>query len=168
MKIILLLPIVAYLLLVLVNLELLKDFDSVNLFWADIIKIPILLFNTLFIVWYSVLVFFVYDWLNSYLQYKIRKLDKEIVWLKSDLYDNQESLISAIKKDNLVILEKIKIENKDIIKSIDEKNTKAIETYKNENKESIEKRQQEAEKILKKLNLLDEWVFDKLKKAIKK
>lgn len=168
MKIILLLPIIAYLLLILVNLKLLGEYQAVNLFWANTIDLPVLLLNTLFIVSYSVLVFFVYDGLNSFLHYKIRRLEKEIVWLKSDLYNNQKTLIDTIKKDNQNTIEKIKTENSDMIKSFDERNQKSLEAYKKENKESIKKRQQEAEKILKKLNLLDDNFFDKVKKVIKK
>ena len=92
MKILLLLPILAYLLLVLVNQDLLHTNQTINIFWAKELDIPFLFYNSVFIVIYAVLVFFAYDSLNIFLKYKLKKQEKEIIELKSKLYDWQEDI----------------------------------------------------------------------------
>lgn len=89
MKLILLLPIIAYLCLMLVNLELLRDFQVLNLFGAQSIEIPLILFSSMFIVVYAVIVYMTYSGINSWQAHKIRKYESKIDELKAKLYDNQ-------------------------------------------------------------------------------
>jgi len=89
MKLILLLPIIAYLCLMLVNLELLRDFQVLNLFGTQSIEIPLILFSSMFIVVYAVIVYMTYSGINSWLAHKIRKYESKIDELKAKLYDNQ-------------------------------------------------------------------------------
>lgn len=90
MKLILLLPLVAYLCLMLVNIELLRDFQKINLFGAMILEGPIIMFSSAFFVVYGVLIYLAYSGLNSLQAHKIRKLDNEITRLKAELYTGQK------------------------------------------------------------------------------
>ena len=178
MKILLLLPILIYLLLVLVNQDLLQTQQTINIFWAKELSIPFLFYNSVFIVLYSVIVFFAYDWLNIFLRYKLEKQEKEIVELKSKLYNWQEEILKKISKEIEWGLKDIKKENKENIKILvlesDEKVKKLIkksdeklDEYKNLNKELLLQHWKETDKILWKVNLLDKWILDKIKDSIK-
>lgn len=189
MKILLLLPILVYLLLVLVNWDLLYNYQTINLFWVKSISIPFLFYNSVFIVVYSVLVFFAYDWLNIFLRYKIKKQEKEIVKLKSMLYDGQEDVIKKIskeiekynkdlKKDNKEIfkdyfeksderIDKIISKNNEKLEKIIKKSDEKLEEYKTSNKQLLIQHWKETDKILWKINLLDKWILDKIKDSLK-
>lgn len=178
MKILLLIPILFYLLLVLVNWNLLHTEQVINLFWAKEISIPFLFYNSIFIVLYSVIVFFAYDWLNIFLKYKIKKQEKEIVFLKSQLFDNQEKLLKNISKEIENWKKEIKKENKELIKNLEDKHFEKIqklikdsdeklEKYKNTNKELLLQHWKETDKLLSKINLIDKWILDKIKNSLK-
>ena len=189
MKVLLLLPILFYLLLVLVNGDLLHSHQVVNFFWAKEVNIPFLFYNSVFIVLYSVIVFFAYDWLNIFLRYKLKKQEREIIELKSKLYDWQEDLIKKISKEIENWNKEIKKENKENIKNIWEKHDEKIEkiitknndklevfirkgdekleNYKNSNKELLLQHWKETDKLLSKINLIDKWILDKIKDSIK-
>lgn len=111
MKTILLVPIFLYLILLLVNIDLLKTAQDVNIFWFTTIHTQWLLFSSIFIALYATLVYFLYNWVNAYLKHKISNLEKEIVELKSDLYDWQEELIDNIKQTYDKLFEEFKKEN---------------------------------------------------------
>ena len=178
MKILLLLPILFYLLLVLVNQDLLHSTQNINLFWAKQLEIPFLLYNSIFIVFYAVLVFFVYDWLNIFLKYKIWKQEKEIVKLKSKLYDWQADILKKIskeiensykdlKKENKETIKNILIKNEEKIEKLLKKSDEKLENYKKLNQELLLKHWRETDKILWKINLLDKWILDKIKDSLK-
>ncbi len=163
MKILLLFPILAYLFLLLVNIPLLKELQVLNIFWAISIEVPFFLFSSIFIVIYSVSVFFIYDWINIYLHYKIRKLDKEIIELKSDLYNWQEELIKKINSNFKESLADIKKDLNEKILNFSQELEETLEKIKKENDESLNKTKKESEKIFSKLNLIDKTVLDKIK-----
>jgi len=189
MKVLLLLPIIIYLALILVNLDLAKNLQEVNLFGAETLKIPFLLYNSIFIVVYSVLVFFAYDSLNIFLRYKISKQEKEIVDLKSQLYDWQADILKKIskeienwnkeaRKENKEFIKNISLENDDKIKNILSKNNEKLEKfikksderledYKNSNKELLVQHWKETDKLLWKMNLIDKGILDKIKDSLK-
>ena len=167
MKVLLLLPILVYLALILVNLDLVKNVQEVNFFGADILKIPFLLYSSIFVVAYTFLVFLAYDWINLFLRYKIKKQDKEIVNLKSKLYEGQADILKKISKEIENWNKEIKKENKEHIKNIFSENNKKLEEYKNSNKEILIKHWKETDKLLWKINLLDKGILDKIKDSIK-
>lgn len=168
MKILLLLPIVIYMLFLLVNLDLLEQTQVIDLFWYQDIEAPMLLLSSIFIVFYSILVFFVYDWLNSYLHYKLNKQEKEIIMLKAHLYDWQEDLIKSIIKSFETLIKDTKKEDTSLFLKYQEQSNKIYHDMVSKNQENLEKHKSETDKILSKLNLLDESFFDKIKSFRKK
>ena len=178
MKILLLLPILFYLLLVLVNWDLLKTTQEINFFGVGKYDIPFLFYNSVFIVVYSVLVFFAYDWLNIFLKYKIKKQDEEIVKLKSMLYDKQEDLIKNFSKQIENFSKEIKKENKqnskeffekfdDKLQKLVKKTDEKLEAYKSSNKQLLLEHWKQTDKILSKINLIDKSILDKIKDSLK-
>lgn len=97
MKLILLLPILMYLALMLVNIPLLQDSQAINLFGAQSIQTPVFMFSSFFIVIYAVVVYMVYSGINSFQARKIKKLERQIVEIKSDLYDGQKDLLAKMQ-----------------------------------------------------------------------
>lgn len=178
MKVLLLLPILFYLLLVLVNLNLLDSHQTINLFWVKDFNVPFLFYNSVFIVLYSIIVFFAYDGLNIFLKYKLRKQEKEIIELKAKLYNWQEDILKKISKEIENWNKEIKIENKENIKNISDKNNNKLESlikksderlydYKKSNKELLLQHWKETDKLLSKINLIDNSILDTIKNSLK-
>ena len=131
----------------------------------------------------------VYDWINLFLRYKIRKQEKEIVNLKSKLYEGQADILKKISKEIENWTKEIKKENKEQIKTFFDKSDEKIknilsksnekleklikksdeklEDYKNSNKQVLIQHWKETDKILWKMNLLDKWILDKIKNSLK-
>ena len=188
MKILLLFPILVYLLLVIVNQDLLHTQQVINIFWAKELSIPFLFYNSVFIVFYAVIVFFAYDSLNIFLKYKIKRQEKEITELKPKLYDGQSDILKKISKEIESGNKEIKKENKEHIKSIlsesddkiknilsknndkleklIKKSDEKLEEYKKSNKEVLIQHWKETDKLLWKINLLDKWLLDKIKSSL--
>ena len=97
MKILLLLPVLLYLSLMLVNVPLLQSSQSINLFGAMSIEIPMFLFSSAFVVIYALSLYLAYSGIRGYQLHKIKKLEREVVELKSELYDNQKELLARIQ-----------------------------------------------------------------------
>ena len=141
MNTIILLPLFLYTFLLAINMDLLSKVEKINLFWVSTPEIHIFLFTTIFIIAYIILIFFVYDGLNSYLRHKVKKMEDEIVVLKSKLFDGQKGLIEKINTNNEHILD----------------------DFKKENIVTLEKHEKDTDKILDKLNLVDKNILDKIK-----
>ena len=111
MKLILLFPILIYLGLMLVNMNLFRDFQTINIFGAQTLDAPIFMFSSAFIVIYAILIYIVYSWVNSLQSHKITKLQREIVTLKSELYNGQKDLLKKIQDDYREQLDTFKKDN---------------------------------------------------------
>ena len=190
MKILLLLPILVYVLLIMVNLELFMSQQTINLFWASTYELPFFLYNWMFIVIYAILIFFIYDWLNIFLRMKVKRQDREITELKSKLYNWQKDLLKSITKEiidwnkslkreviewNKVLKREviewnknIKTENKESVKTYVEENNKLLGQYTKENNKVLVQHWKETDKILSKVNLLDKWILNKIKESVSK
>lgn len=162
MKLILLLPLIVYLCLMLVNIELLKDFQSVNIFWALILDGPVVMFSSVFFVLYGILVYLTYSWINSYQAHKIKKLDSEITRLKSELYTNQKGLIDELKQDYKNQLASFKQDNDHKFETMIRYNQYTLEKVIDETHGSYEKYRKETQKLLREAKA-DTTFLEKLK-----
>lgn len=156
MKILILIPIILYLSLVFFNLDLLNTIEPVSLFWLYTIEVPIIFYSITFLILYSILIFIIFDLVNSYLHHKLNKSDKEVFELKSKLYDEREDELAVFMKEQKHKLDKFL-----------EKQENNIEKYKTEQEANLAKQKAESDKILEKLNLLDEGLLAKIKKTFK-
>jgi hypothetical protein len=126
MKTILLIPIFFYLLLMSLNIDLLKSTQDINIIWFNV-KTQWLLYSTIFVMIYAVTVYFLYSWYNAFLKHKINNLEKEIVELKSNLFDEQEELVEKIKQNYDKLFEEYKKENDANFKKIIELDQNILE-----------------------------------------
>ena len=178
MKILLLLPILFYLLLILVNIDLLQTVQIINFFGVKELNVQFLLYNSIFIVFYAIIVFFTYDGLNIFLRYKLKKQEEEIIRLKSTLYNWQEDILKKIskeiekwnkenKKDNIALIKEITKKSDEKIVKLIKSNDEKLENYKNSNQNVLLQHWKETDKLLSKINLIDKWVLDKIKNSLK-
>lgn len=178
MKILLLLPILFYLLLILVNIDLLQTVQIINFFGVKELNVQFLLYNSIFIVFYAIIVFFTYDGLNIFLRYKLKKQEEEIIRLKSTLYNWQEDILKKIskeiekwnkenKKDNIALIKEITKKSDEKIVKLIKSNDEKLENYKNSNQNVLLQHWKETDKLLSKINLIDKWILDKIKNSLK-
>jgi len=163
MKLILLLPIIAYLCLMLVNLELLRDFQVLNLFGAQSIEIPLILFSSMFIVVYAVIVYMTYSGINSWQAHKIRKYESKIDELKAKLYDNQWRLLEALEKNYTSQFQAFKRDNDAKFETLIRYNEYTLEKVIEENSGSFTKYRKETQKLLADAKWVDSGILEKLK-----
>lgn len=163
MKLILLLPIVAYLCLMLVNLELLRDFQVLNLFGAQSIEMPLILFSSIFIVVYAVVVYVAYSWVNSWQAHKIRKYENKIDELKALLYDNQGRLLESLEKNYTSQFTAFKKDNDAKFETLIRYNEYTLEKVIEENSGSFTKYRKETQKLLANTKWVDGSILEKLK-----
>lgn len=163
MKLILLLPILVYLGLLLVNMNLLQESQAINLFGAQIIEVPVFLFSSFFIVLYAVLVYFVYNGINAFQAHKIRKLDRQIVELKSELYDGQKELLQKVEGAFETHFQKLKKDNDMKFETMIHFNEYTLEKVLEETSGNFVKYRKEAEKLLAEAKGIDKGLLEKLK-----
>lgn len=163
MKLILLLPIIAYLCLMLVNLDLLKDFQVLNLFGAQSIEIPLILFSSMFIVVYAVVVYMTYSGINSWQAHKIKKYENKIDELKALLYDNQWRLLESLEKNYTSQFQEFKKDNDAKFETLIRYNEYTLEKVIEENSGSFSKYRKETQKLLANAKGVDGSIIEKLK-----
>lgn len=156
MKIILLLPIVAYVALVVFNMDILSHSEPINFFTIWQIEAPVLLYVNAFFILYIVFLFIVFDIKWAFLNRKIDKLENEIFSLKSQLYDEREDILKTFIAEY-----KTKMDN------FTKEQESLFEKFKSENEMDLLKQKSETDRILEKLNLLDKSIFDKIKETFK-
>lgn len=145
MKILLLIPALIYVIIILLNTNLLLLKENINVFWVYNFDVYIIWFITVFFVLYILLIWSILKFTNVFSNYKNRKLENEISELKSKLLDWQDILIKDIKKDFNLLLENFISEN-----------NKKVEVYKKENEKIVSNFNYKIDAFDKK--------FDKLKK----
>ncbi len=168
MRVIILLPILLYLWVAILNKDLLIWMTDINIFGLTTIKnVPVLLYTIIFFVIYSILLLIFFDSIASFRKRKISKLEKEIFTLKSKLYDEREDELVVFMEEQKRRLEdflKKQANEAEKVKAVREEHFQKILL---ENATTLEKQKADTDRILDKLNLLDEWVLDKIKKAFK-
>ncbi len=141
MKIVLLLPALLYVIIILMNTNLLTIKENINLFWIYNIDVYLIAFITFFFVIYILLIWVILKFTNVFSGLRNKKLEKEISILKSKLLDWQDDLIKEIKW-----------EFKEILNNCIERNNKEIDIYKKENEKIISNLEFKIDSFSKKLD----------------
>ena len=162
MKIILLIPLIIYLCLLLVNIELVKDFQTLNIFGALHINAPIILLSSIFIALYALLIYMVYSGIHSFQAFKIKKLKQEIQKLQSELYSNQKELLDSITEKVQNQIADFKQENDKKFETMIHFNQYTLEKVIDETSGSFLKYRKETQKLLKESGV-DQSFLDKIK-----
>ncbi len=126
MKALLLLPALAYLALIMLNLQIFQESTQINFFWLYSFDIPVVIFVSIFFVLYIILIWLGFNLSNYFTGYKNKKLEKEVMDLKSKLLGKQGELIKNIESTFDGTLEKFKTEA-----------NKKLELYKKENEKVV-------------------------------
>lgn len=126
MKILLLIPALAYLGLILLNLQIFSQSTEINFFWIYSFNIPVVIFISIFFILYILLIWFGFNVSNYFTGYKNKKLEKEVIDLKGKLLNKQWDLIKNIEEHFEKIFEKFKAEA-----------DKKLELYKKENEKVV-------------------------------
>ena len=156
MIILLLLPVVLYIALVVFNLDLLSESQTINILNVRDITAPTLRYSSIFFVAYLVLIFLIFDLKWVFQNKKIDNLEAEVFGLKSKLYDEREDILKEFINDY-----KSKLDN------FTKEQTALFEKFKSESEVDLLKQKAETDRILEKLNLLDKGIFDQIKSAFK-
>ena len=125
-NIILLFPILLYVLLILINKELLDIKENVSVFWIWEIELPIISVITVFFVLYIIIIWLLLNFGEVFVSIKKKRLEREIKDLKVKLQDWQEELLWNIKKDFIEVLEQFKEENKKSTEILKKENEKVV------------------------------------------
>jgi len=129
-------------------MNLLRDFQTINIFGAQTLDAPIFMFSSAFIVIYAILIYIVYSWVNSLQSHKITKLQREIVTLKSELYNGQKDLLKKIQDDYREQLDTFKKDNDHKLETLISFNQYTLEKVIDETSGSFMKYRKETEKLL--------------------
>lgn len=156
MKFLLLLPVLAYAILLVFNIDLLTNTINVNFYNLWTFSVPYLLYTSLFFWAYFLFMMMVFDFIDFFYKRKIDKQEEDIIVLKSMLYDEREDILKKFIKEYDVKLDNFAKEQKEM-----------FEKFKVENEMELLKQKWETNRILDKLNLVDKWVLDKLKDSFK-
>jgi len=125
-NIILLSPVLFYVVLLLINSDLLAKKENVNIFWIWDVNIPVIAIISIFFVAYIFLMYFSWKFSSFFSDHKLKKLQEENLKLKAEIAD----LIPEITKN------------------IDEKIEKLVEDFKTMTDKSLELHKKETNKVL--------------------
>ena len=164
MKLILLLPILLYLVILLLNFDLVSETKDIDLIFTEFVNMPIYLFSGVFFTWYAIILFFIYDFYSAYLHNKIDELDVTIIDLKSKLYDWQEKLLWKIKTDIEASQNKLRESDIKLLDDHKKINEKLVEEVNKSNNKQYDEYKKDLEKVLHKISFIDEGVWEKIKK----
>ncbi|ATU05341.1 hypothetical protein BKN14_02710 [Candidatus Gracilibacteria bacterium HOT-871] len=156
MKILMLIPVVAYMALVVFNLDMLNTSNTINIFGLADFNAPALLYSSIFWILYTILVFIFFDIKLALKNRSINRLEEEIFELKTKLYDVREDEIREFIKDYKGNLDEFTQEQREL-----------FEKFKSESERDLLKQKSETDRILEKLNILDKGFFDKIKETFK-
>ncbi len=122
MRLLLFLPALAYLGLLVLNLDIFKANTEINFFWLASFNIPVVIFISIFFILYILLLWIGFNFSNVFTNMKTKKLEKEVFDLKSKLLNKQGELLKNIENHFDDVLAKHKTES-----------DKKLELYKKEN-----------------------------------
>lgn len=141
-NIILLSPVLIYVVLLLINTELLTKKEIVNIFWIWDFQMPVISIISIFFVWYIFLMYFSWKFSSFFSNHRNKVLEEENLKLKAQLWD----LIP------------------DITKNLDKKIKVLVDDFKTLTDKSLELHKKETSKVLWNL----EFEINDLKEKIKK
>jgi len=135
-----LLPILIYVLLLLINSNLLSRSEVINLFWIADVELPFISVSTIFFIAYIFLMYFSWKFSSFFTNTKMKKIEEEKLLLEAKL----ASKIPEIEKTMEEKFEKVLNEFKDI-------SSKNLELHKNQTKQVLENLEFEIKNIKDKL-----------------
>lgn len=97
MRLLLLIPALAFLLLLLINLSIFSASTEINFFWITTFQLPVVIFTTIFFVLYILLIWLGFNFKWAFSDMRAKKLEKEVYELKSQLLNKQGDLIQNIE-----------------------------------------------------------------------
>jgi len=145
LNILILIPLLIYILLLLINKNLLLTTQEINIFWLYKTNIQFILYINIFFILYLILIWWLFKFSNLFANHKTKKLNDEILKLKSKLTDQTPELIEWIQE----IL------------------NKKLEEFKTNANKQIELTKKETEKVLWNLEYEIKTLKDKIEKLSK-
>ena len=115
LNLVLLLPLLLYVLLLLINREVLATTFDINIFWLFQINTSVVVIVSFFFIGYLALLWLIFKFSSFFTTHKNKKLEKQVSELKGKLADGQAELITKITAE------------------LKEENDKKLELYKKEN-----------------------------------
>ena len=108
-------PILIYVVLLLLNSNLLSKKETINVFWLFELELPIIAIISVFFIAYIFLLYFSEKFSLFFAWNKNKKLSQEVLELKAKLSDGTPKLIEEIKKEFATNIESFKeISNKNL------------------------------------------------------
>jgi len=145
LNILILIPLLIYILLLLVNKDILSLDASVNFFWIYKTEIQVVLYISLFFISYILILWWLFKFSNFFADHKNKKQNEEILKLKAKLSEQTPELINGIKN------------------ILDEK----LEEFKQEANKKLELTKKETEKVLGNLEYEIKTLKEKIEKLSK-
>lgn len=142
-NIILLFPLLLYVILLLINNDLLTEKDNLNIFWITSVELPMITIISLFFVLYLFIIYFSWKFSSFFVNNHNKNLEEEKMVLKSKLADQIPELNKKVTEEFGKIL--------DEFQSISNKN---LELHKNQTKQVLENLDFEIKSIKEKLDKL--------------
>ena len=105
-------PILIYVILLLLNNELLLKNEEVNFFWVFKPEIPVIALISVFFIVYIILLYFSEKFSLFFANHRTKKLEKEVLELKARLQEQIPDIVDVMKIEFRVIVENIKNENR--------------------------------------------------------
>jgi len=145
MRILLFLPALAYLGLLVLNLDIFKASTEINFFWITSFQIPVVIFISIFFILYILILWLGFNFSNVFTNIKTKRLEKEVFDLKSKLLSKQW----------------------DLIKNIEDKFDSKLGEFKKEADKKLELTKKETEKVVSNVQYDFKDIQDKLAKIAK-
>ncbi len=126
LNILLIIPIILYILLLFINLDLLSLKWSINLFWLTTIDISIISFTTIFFLSYILIVYLLLKFSNLFTVFKNKALEWKVNKLKATIQDWNWTMINELISKFDKVLEKNNQSNEKILEKYKKVNDKTI------------------------------------------
>ena len=140
LNILFLFPILVYVLLLLINSDLLSRSEAINLFWIADIELPFISISTIFFIAYIFIIYFSWKFSSFFTNTKFKKIEEEKLILEAKL------------ANKIPEIEKIMEEKFDkVLKEFKEISSKNLELHKNQTKQVLENLEFEIKNIKDKL-----------------
>jgi DNA anti-recombination protein RmuC len=120
------------------------------------------LFSSGFVVIYALSIYIAYSGVRGYQLHKIKKLERELVEIKSKLYDGQKEVLERMQGDFEVQFENFKRDNEQKFDTIIKFNQYTLEKVLEETNGSFEKYKKETQKLLRQAKGVDSKLVEKL------
>jgi len=125
-NILFLLPVLLYVILIIINKDILSIREPINFFWIADIKAYLIWDISIFFVLYLLIIWLGLKFSDIFNSFKSKKHEKIINKLKAELQDKEPELLSNIEDRFEKVIEKFKEENNKNIKILKKENEKIL------------------------------------------